>query len=73
MIEAREGSRSMQVNVDRELCFRHARCFAHCPEVFGLDEEGYSVVLLPEIPEEYQERTREAARLCPEQAISLTE
>jgi ferredoxin len=32
----------MHVMVDREVCFRHARCFAHCPEVFGLDTEGYS-------------------------------
>jgi ferredoxin len=63
----------MHVTVDREICFRHARCFAHCPEVFGLDEEGYSVVLFPDVPEEYQARTREAASLCPEQAIAVTE
>jgi len=63
----------MQVIVDRELCFRHARCFACCPEVFGLDEEGYSVVLLPRVPEEYHSRTRDAASLCPEEAIIVTE
>jgi ferredoxin len=59
--------------VDREICFRHARCFAHCPEVFGLDAEGYSVVLRPDVPKEYQARTREAAAYCPEQAIVVTE
>jgi ferredoxin len=63
----------MRVTVDRDVCFRHARCFAHCPEVFGLDEEGYSVVLLPDVPEEYQPRTRDAVRLCPEGAIAVTE
>jgi ferredoxin len=63
----------MRVNVDRELCFRHARCFAHCPEVFGLDEEGYSVVLTPEVAPQYQQVAREAVNLCPERAIALIE
>jgi ferredoxin len=63
----------VRVSVDREVCFRHARCFAHCPEVFGLDEEGYSVVRTPEVPPQLQEAVREAAQLCPERAITVVE
>jgi len=63
----------MHVTVDRDACFRHARCFVECPEVFGLDEEGYSLVHLPDVPEQYQRRTREAVKLCPERAIVVTE
>ncbi|MWA02933.1 ferredoxin [Actinomadura sp. LD22] len=61
----------MRVAIDGELCFRHQRCVAHCPEVFGTDEEGYSVVLQPDVPPEFRDRVLESVNLCPEQAISL--
>ena len=63
----------MHVVVDRDVCFGHARCFAHCPEVFGLDEEGHSVVVVPEVPAEWEEHALEAVRLCPENAIRVSE
>jgi ferredoxin len=63
----------MRVLVDRDVCFGHARCFAHCPEVFGLDEEGHAVVVVSEVPADLQERAGEAARLCPENAITVSE
>jgi ferredoxin len=45
---------------------------AHCPEVFGIDDEGYGVVLVPEVPAELEERVRECVERCPEEAISMT-
>jgi ferredoxin len=62
----------VRVVIDRELCFRHQRCMAHCPEVFGIDDEGYGVVRVPDVPAELEERVGECVERCPEQAIALT-
>src|SRR6266567_5571760 len=38
----------MKVTVDPDRCQGHAQCWEICPEVFSLDEEGHSVVLVDE-------------------------
>jgi ferredoxin len=40
--------------------------------VFDLNDDGYSTVLLPEIPAEHEQAVRRAAALCPEHAITTT-
>ena len=60
----------MRVTIDSELCFRHQRCMPHCPEVFGVDDEGYGVVLLPLVPAGLEDRVRECVKRCPEGAIT---
>jgi len=62
----------MKVTVDAELCQGHARCWDLCPEVFDLDDEGYAYVTLAEVPPELEDKARQAARNCPERAITLT-
>jgi ferredoxin len=62
----------VRVAIDGKLCFRHQRCMAHCPEVFGIDDEGYGVVLVPEVPAELEERVQECVERCPEEAITMT-
>jgi ferredoxin len=42
----------------------------HCPEVFGVDDEGYGVVLLPLVPAGLEDRVRECVKRCPEGAIT---
>ena len=39
----------MRVTVDADRCEGHARCWAVCPEVFDLDDEGHAVVLVDEV------------------------
>jgi ferredoxin len=63
---------TVRVAIDPEVCFRHQRCSAHCPEVFGVDEEGYGVVLLPDVPAELESRVQECIDYCPEQAITAS-
>ena len=63
----------MHVAIDRELCFRHQRCMAHCPEVFGIDDEGYGVVRTADVPTEREARVSECVERCPEGAITLTD
>jgi ferredoxin len=61
----------MKVSVDHDRCQGHNRCHVLVPEVFDVDELGYSVVVLTsDVPEHLVARTLEAARNCPERAIS---
>ncbi|MGO8860697.1 MAG: ferredoxin [Acidimicrobiales bacterium] len=61
----------MKVTVEAEVCQGHARCWQICPEVFSLDDEGHAVVLDHEVPNELEDRVREAVANCPERAIVL--
>lgn len=61
----------MKVTVDEDRCRGHAVCCTLCPEVFDLGDDGYAVVGLPEIPAEFEQAARTAARSCPERAITV--
>ncbi len=63
----------MRVRVDGEKCQGHNRCRALAPEVFDVDELGYSFVIVEPVPPELEERTMLAVRNCPERAISVAE
>ncbi|HVU74866.1 MAG TPA: ferredoxin [Mycobacteriales bacterium] len=62
----------MKASVNADLCQGHARCWDICPEVFDLDDEGHSVVIQPDVPAALEDKAREAARNCPERAITLS-
>lgn len=68
-----EADAPMRVHVDPDKCQGHARCYALAPELFDVDDEGYS----HEIGEglvspELMEKARLAVANCPEDAITLT-
>ena len=65
-----------RIDVDRDLCQGHARCAALVPELFDLDDDGYSVVrpgreAIPDGDEEALDRALLAVENCPEQAIRV--
>ena len=63
----------MKVSVDPDLCQGHARCWQICPDVFDLDDEGHAVVIVHgDVPVELEAKVADAARNCPERAISVT-
>ncbi len=62
----------MEVSVDQNLCQGHARCNLICPEVFDLDESGFSVVILTHVSPENEAAVKDAVLNCPERAISTT-
>jgi ferredoxin len=62
----------MKVSVDPDLCQGHARCWQICPDVFDLDDEGHASVVLTDVPDDLAEKVREAARNCPERAITVS-
>ena len=63
----------MKATVNDEMCEGHGKCQLAAPEVFELGDDDISRVKLDVIPEELYEKVRRAARLCPRQAITVTE
>jgi ferredoxin len=63
----------MKVHVDPELCQGHTLCAMTAPELFGLrDEDGHAHAIENDVPPELEDKARDAARSCPEQAIVLS-
>ncbi|HEY5476048.1 MAG TPA: ferredoxin [Tepidiformaceae bacterium] len=60
----------MKVVVNHDRCEGHARCQSFAPEVFRLDANDQSQVLMEDVPDNLRTRVEEAIRLCPRQAIS---
>lgn len=61
----------MRISIDRSLCAGHGRCYSLAPEVFGYDEEGFSVPKLETITPELEAAARRGAGGCPERAIGV--
>jgi ferredoxin len=60
----------MRVTVDDQRCRGHGVCITLCPEVFQLNEDGYSEVQVSEVPAGLEASAHQAITDCPEQAIS---
>jgi ferredoxin len=63
--QCKENAMKARVTED---CISCGRCVEICPEVFEMGED-MAHVKLAEIPEQYQDATREAADECPTSAI----
>lgn len=64
----------MKLQIDTSLCQGHGRCYDLAPDLFGEDEEGYSLVLGDGIvPPGQEHEAQVAVSNCPERAISLIE
>ena len=63
----------MKIRVDYDLCEANALCMEAAPEVFRVEEDDTLTILLEEPGEELRSKVEEAARLCPRQAILVTE
>ncbi|NKQ52684.1 ferredoxin [Amycolatopsis sp. K13G38] len=64
----------MKVTVDEATCCGAGQCVLLAPEVFDQREDDGIVVLLDAEPDgDLHPAVREAAHVCPAEAISLTE
>jgi len=63
----------MKVHVDKEVCAGFGVCLGLCPEVFELHEDGYAIVRVSEVPQEFEDAVRAAVSQCPARAISLSD
>ncbi len=62
----------MKVSVDNDLCTGHARCWSLAPEVFTIDDDGYSNIGTgKDVPPELEEKAHLGIRSCPERALSI--
>ncbi|MEE2030681.1 ferredoxin [Rhodococcus chondri] len=62
----------MKVRVDPERCQGHTLCAMAAPDVFELSEiDGHSTAVNEDVPADQEDRVREAAKSCPEQAITI--
>ena len=62
----------MKVRVDPRLCQGHNRCISVAPDLFDIDEEGFSSAMGDgTVPPGMQDLAGLAVDNCPEQAISL--
>jgi len=68
------GAKTLKVHVNPDKCQGHNRCKAVAPELFELDDYGYShEVNGGVVPPEFEEKARLAVVNCPENAIIIVE
>lgn len=61
----------MKVKVEGSICQGHTLCAMAAPRVFQLDDEdGHATAISEDVPPELEGSAHEAARSCPEQAIT---
>jgi ferredoxin len=63
----------VKIQIDRSICQGHALCAATAPDLFTLDDDGYSNVDQLEVPEGMEDLARRGAQSCPERAIQIAD
>ena len=63
----------MKVVVDQKLCEGNTKCQQTAPEVFEVRDDDKSHLLIDSPPERMREKVELAARLCPRQAITISD
>ena len=63
----------IRIEVDRERCTGHGRCWTLAPEVFEADDDGYCATGEVEVGDEHAAAARRGVRSCPEHAITAVE
>jgi len=61
----------MRIVVDHDLCSGQGRCAAVAPDVYVLDDNGFSAVTELDVPVHLEDAARAGASNCPERAITL--
>ena len=63
----------MKAIADRDVCIQAGNCVMVADAVFDQDDDGIVVVLVDEIPADQVDNAREAVKLCPSQALRLSD
>ncbi|OBI19839.1 ferredoxin [Mycobacterium sp. E2497] len=63
----------MKVRLEQSRCVGHAQCYAVDPELFPIDDSGYSTVEEHEVKPKDERKTRDGVAACPELALVLEE
>ena len=63
----------MRVRVDKNKCMGHAQCYQVDPDLFPIDDAGYSILRPYDVTPDNEDRVREGVAACPECALILNE
>ena len=63
----------MRVQLDRDRCQGHGRCYVLASSVFESDDDGYGLVVSEVVGVDLHEAARKGAGNCPEDAITIIE
>ena len=63
----------MKVEADRDVCIQAGNCVMVADTLFDQDDDGIVVVLVDEVPEGEEDHVREAVKLCPSQALRISD
>ena len=63
----------MKVRADRDVCIQAGNCVMVADTLFDQDDDGIVVVLVDDIPDHEEDKAREAVKLCPSQALTITD
>ncbi len=63
----------MKVRLEQSKCVGHAQCHAVDPDLFPIDESGYSSLEERQVRPEDEQLTRDGVASCPEMALILDE
>jgi ferredoxin len=63
----------VKVEADRDVCIQAGNCVMVADAVFDQDDDGIVVVLVDEIPADQVDNARQAVKLCPSQALRLSD
>jgi ferredoxin len=61
----------MKVRLEQPKCVGHAQCYAVDPDLFPIDDSGYSILEEREVRREDEQLTRDGVAACPELALIL--
>ena len=61
----------MRAHVNKDTCIGCELCTQICPDVFSMDDDGKSVAINYDIPENLQDDAVEARGSCPVSAIDI--
>jgi ferredoxin len=61
----------MRISVDAQRCSGHARCNAAAPDIYELNDDGYSAIRQLDVPAGMEAAASAGAAVCPEQAITI--
>lgn len=63
----------VRVLADRDVCISAGNCVMSAPAVFDQDDDGIVVVLVDDVPDAESAHVRDAVKLCPAQALRLSD
>ena len=61
----------MKVRLEQSKCVGHAQCYAVDPELFPIDDSGYSILEAHDVRPEDEQQVRDGVAACPELALIL--